>query len=207
MQTHLLPNYDMIVDDWGYMDRSLHSDFKLISGLNLGLVESGHLIDMLKWEKKSIEFHPVDHAVWQKIRNNQTIHVCVPVHTESVRMCIYIYIYIHIYIHIIQRCTGESPVIPNPSCKSDHLRTTAVPLRGCRSARRSSSHCLSGFGGAFLLHFCKSHGSFHGIITYIYIYVIYMSYIYIYHIILYNLFIYLFTVGILWNYCIWVENR
>lgn len=63
MQTHLLPNYDMIVDDWGYMDRSLHSDFKLISGLNLGLVESGHLIDMLKWEKKSIEFHPVDHAV------------------------------------------------------------------------------------------------------------------------------------------------
>jgi hypothetical protein len=93
---------------------------------------------------------------------------------------IYIYTYIYIYIHIIQRCTGESPVIPNPSCKSDHLRTTAVPLRGCRSARRSSSHCLSGFGGAFLLHFCKSHGSFHGIITYIYIYMSYICHIYIY---------------------------
>ena len=96
MQTHLLPNYDMIVDDWGYMDRSLHSDFKLISGLNLGLVESGHLIDMLKWEKKSIEFHPVDHAVWQKIRNNQTIHVCY-IH---IYIYIYIYTYIHIYIYI-----------------------------------------------------------------------------------------------------------
>ena len=195
MQTHLLPNYDMIVDDWGYMDRSLHSDFKLISGLNLGLVESGHLIDMLKWEKKSIEFHPVDHAVWQKIRNNQTIHVCY-IH---IYVYIHIYTYIYIYIHIIQRCTGESPVIPNPSCKSDHLRTTAVPLRGCRSARRSSSHCLSGFGGAFLLHFCKSHGSFHGIITYMYIYMpyIYICHIYIYisYIILINLFISIYR----WN--------
>ena len=77
MQTHLLPNYDMIVDDWGYMDRS-HPVFKLISGLNLGLVESVHLIDILKWEKTyfaatlselkthSIELHPVDHGAWQK---------------------------------------------------------------------------------------------------------------------------------------------